>query len=414
MSVIPNIQLGIVEGGDDSDPSPNRDGAVRVRILSEMGPGVKKEHLAFSKPMYSPHQGHGILNSPPLDKGALVLAMNLPTTVGSEGSNFTTIIGHIQSIADNGGSLAGSQQNPVGQVISKLRSETKNVRLPPNIRETMRNGARIRQAVEKNQDFALKVFDGIPSHGAIYPMAGIPLPELNNLATARQQYGNILTSSIASQLPGLQMSLGRMFSLFTNTMLNRIFDSLPRELRVAFETMTNLIQTFEGNEMGRFATAGKVHEETFINNAISVLSGNTNLGGLIDGMMRLQMDTSLHGLDKFDPVTLAITTAFGGINRKYDAYGNILEDVIPDAVSLIIQAFSGILGSAFSLPSADGSLSLFGFTSQAVDESMTRMPTQIEQARRRQVTNLAQLPESVRVNTYMRKFINGGPALSLL
>jgi len=368
-TIIPEIQLGIIEGGDDSDPSPNRDGAVRVRILSQMGPGVKKEHLAFSKPMYSPHQGNGVLNSPPLDKGSLVLAMNLPTTIGMQGSNFTTIIGHIQSIADNGGSLAGSQQNPVGQIITKLRSETKNVRLPPNIRETTKNGARIRQSVEKGQDFSLKVFNNIPSHGAIYPMAGIPLPELNNIATALQSYGDILTPSIASQLPGLQMSLGKMFSLFTGTMLNKILDSLPREIGGALESMSNLIQNFESSEMGRFATAGKVHEETFMNNALSMLSGHTNLGGLIDGMMRLQMDTSLHGLDKFDPVTIAVNSAFGGINKKYDAYGNVLESIVPDAIGLLIQAFGGILSSSSSLPSADGQSSLFGVTSDAVDAS---------------------------------------------
>lgn len=410
-TIIPEIQLGIIEGGDDSDPSPNRDGAVRVRILSEMGPGVKKEHLAFSKPMYPPHQGHGTLNSPPLDKGSLVLALNLPTTVGSQGSNFTTIIGHVQSIADNGGSLAGSQQNPVGQVISKLRSETKNVRLPPNIRETTKDGARIREAVEKDQDFALKVFNGIPSHGAIYPMAGIPLPELNNLATALQSYGNILTPSISSQLPGLQMSLGKMFSLFSGSMLNKILGSLPREIGIAFQSMSYLIQGFESSETGRFATAGKVHEETFMNNALTMLSGHSNLGGLIDGMMRLQMDTSLHGLDKFDPVTIAVNSAFGGINKQYDAYGNIVGTSIPDAIGLLIKLFSGLLTSSSFLPSADGQSSLFGVTSDAVEASMTRVPTEVEQARRQLITNLAQLPESTRVNSYMNKFINGGKVI---
>lgn len=409
--IVPGIQLGIIEGGDDKDPSPNMDGAVRVRILSEMGPRVKTEHLAFSKPLYPPNQAQGAVNSPPLDKGSLVLALSTPTVNGAEGSNFTTIIGHIQSVADDNGNLPGSEQNPISKTITTLRSETKDVRLPPSIRETVRGGIKVREAVEKNQDFALKYYNGIPSHGAIYPLAGIPLPGINNIPTAKQNYGDILTPNIAALLPGSVMSLGKMFSLFSGTMLNGIFDSLPRELRGSLESLTFLIQNFESNEMGTFSTAGKVNEDVFMSNAVKVLSGQSNLYGLTNSMMRLQMDTTLHGLDKLDPVSLAVGAVFGQVNKQYDAYGNVLETVLPDAVALLVQAFGGILSNATSLPGADGSSSLFGDTSDTVDQCMARVPMEVEQSRRQLVSNLAELPESTRVNSYMKKFINGGTAI---
>ena len=91
---------------------------------------------------------------------------------------------------------------------------------PPSTYDTTEGGARVRKIREKGQNWNHGMTRGLPTHAAMYNMAGMPLPKVSQVATGLQAFDNMISSSMMGNLPGAVMSLGTLLSTILNSKSN--------------------------------------------------------------------------------------------------------------------------------------------------------------------------------------------------
>ena len=361
------LLCGICVGGHDADPDPNQNGLCRVYLPQCHGDNVKEGDLGFSVTIMPPNQAGASQFNGVVDPGQALLCFKS----GPPGDTTLICLGSIPTNKQNGGM-------PGGKNLSNLSAPTKasgtevNVNIPPNVTETTSGGTRIRQINEKGQKHKHDLLKGIPSHGASYNLAGMPLKQINSVSTATQAFSNILTGSMLSGLPGANFSVGSILSSLTSSVADELLSSLPPELAQGMQSMFNLMQSMEVSEGGGFATAGKVDPTTYLNNAVSLLKGNQSLGEVISNMQRLQYDTSLFGLDKLASTPFTIPTAFGDISMSLSATGAV-QITTPEAVQKAIDAFGSLMSSGAGFPGASLG-NMFGNSSKVMSDMFNRLP----------------------------------------
>ena len=364
-----NFTVGYCVRGHDKDPDPNQNGLVGVYLPQHHGNNVPVNHLGFSPVVMPPNQsGATEFNGVP-DPGQALLCMR-----GNEpsGASSLVILGSLPVNRQDGGQAGNLNLNTALSALVTAFGTEINVNIPPTVKEVMESGARIRQIVEKGQLHKHDLLKGIPSHGAMYNLAGMPQKQLTNISTAIQSFSNILTSSMMSAIPGMNFSVGNILSSLTSSVADKLLSSLSPELAQGVQNMFSLMQSMEVNESGSFSTMGKVDPTTYLNNAVSLLTGNQSLGEVVENMKRLQFDTSLFGLDKLANASFSVPTAFGAITLGVSALGAITNET-PDVVQKAIQAFTGLMTSGAGFPNATLS-NMFGDSAGVMSELFNRLP----------------------------------------
>jgi hypothetical protein len=362
-----SLLCGICVGGHDADPDPNQNGLCRVYLPQVHGDNVKEGDLGFSVVVMPPNQAGATQFNGVVDPGQALLCMKN----GPPGDSTLIVLGSIPTNKQSGA-------QPGGKNLCELNAPKKagatelNISIPPNVKETMSGGTRIRQINEKGQKHKHDLLRGIPSHGASYNLAGMPLKQINSVSTATQSFSNILTGSMLSGLPGANFSVGSILSSLTSSVADELLSSLSPELAQGIQSMFNLMQSMEVSEGGGFATAGKVDPTTYLANAVSLLKGNQSLGEIITNMQRLQYDTSLFGLDKLASTPFTIPTAFGDISMDLSATGAI-KITTPEAVQKSIDAFGSLMSSGAGFPGASLG-NMFGNSSKVMSDMFNRLP----------------------------------------
>jgi hypothetical protein len=361
------LLCGICVGGHDADPDPNQNGLCRVYLPQCHGDNVKEGDLGFSVVVMPPNQAGASQFNGVVDPGQALLCMKS----GPPGDSTLIVLGSIPTNKQSGA-------QPGGKNLCELNAPTKaaatelNINIPPNVKETVEGGTRVRQIQEKGQRHKHDLLRGIPSHGASYNLAGMPLKQITSVSTATQSFSNILTSSMLSALPGANFSVGSILSSLTSSLADELLSSLPPELAQGMQSMFTLMQSMEVSEGGGFATSGKVDPATYLANAVSLLKGNQSLGEIITNIQRLQYDTSLFGLDKLAATPFTIPTAFGDITMNLSASGAI-QMVTPEPVQKAIEAFSGLMSAGAGFPGASLG-NMFGSSSGVMSEMFNRLP----------------------------------------
>ena len=362
-----SLLCGICVGGHDADPDPNQCGLVRVYCPQIHGNDVKKEDCGFSTVVMPPNQAGASQFNGVVDPGQALLCMKS----GPPGDSTLIVLGSIPTNKQQGGM-------PGGKNLCELNAPTKaaatelNINIPPNVKETVEGGTRVRQIQEKGQRHKHDLLKGIPSHGASYNLAGMPLKQITSVSTATQSFSNILTGSMLSALPGANFSVGSILTSLTSSVADELLSSLPPELAQGMQSMFTLMQTMEVSEGGGFATSGKVDPTTYLANAVSLLKGNQSLGEIITNIQRLQYDTSLFGLDKLAATPFTIPTAFGDISMSLSATGAI-QITTPEAVQKAIDAFGTLMSAGAGFPGASLG-NMFGSSSGVMSEMFNRLP----------------------------------------
>ena len=360
--------LGICIGGHDADPDPNQNGLVRVYCPQIHGNNVKKEHCGFSTVVMPPNQAGASQFNGVVTPGQALWCRK----VGPPGDSTLVVVGSMPTSRQDGGMKGNRNLNTFLNAMAEAFATTINVNIPPNVKETMSGGTRIRQIQEKGQLHNHNLLKGIPSHGASYNLAGMPLKQITSVSTATQSFSNILTGSMLSALPGANFSVGSILSSLTSSVADELLSSLPPELAQGMQSMFTLMQTMEVSEGGGFATSGKVDPTTYLANAVSLLKGNQSLGEVIGNLQRLQSDTSLFGLDKLTATPFTIPTAFGDISMSLSATGAI-QITTPEAVQKSIDAFGTLMSSGAGFPGASLG-NMFGSSSKVMSDMFNRLP----------------------------------------
>lgn len=341
-----NFVIGYCVRGHDADPAPNQNG-IGVYLPQYHGNNVSKDKIGFS-PMVMPPNKSGLteFNGVP-DPGQAMVCLR---TKEPSGATSLVVLGGLSVNRQDGGHPQNLNLNTALNELVAAFSTTINVRIPPNVKEIVVDGARIRQIQEKGQKHKHDLLKGMPSHGATYPLAGMVQKQLSNISTATQSFSNILTSSMMSAIPGVSFSVGNILSSLTSTVADELLSSLSPELAQGMQNMFNLMQSMEINEGGGFSTMGKVDPTTYLANAVNVLKGNKSLGEMISNLQRLQSDTSLFGLDKLTNGSFDVTTAFGVMKMSVSPTGEIINEM-PDEMQNAIKAFTGLMTSGAGFPS---------------------------------------------------------------
>jgi hypothetical protein len=350
-----SLLCGICVGGHDADPDPNQNGLCRVYLPQVHGDNVKEGDLGFSVVVMPPNQAGATQFNGVVDPGQALLCMKN----GPPGDSTLIVLGSIPTNRQDGG-MKGNRNLMEFNAPKKAGATELNISIPPNVKEVTSGGTRIRQIQEKGQRHKHDLLRGIPSHGASYNLAGMPLKQINSVSTATQSFSNILTGSMLSGLPGANFSVGSILSSLTSSVAQGI------------QSMFNLMQSMEVSEGGGFATAGKVDPTTYLANAVSLLKGNQSLGEIITNMQRLQYDTSLFGLDKLASTPFTIPTAFGDISMDLSATGAI-KITTPEAVQKSIDAFGSLMSSGAGFPGASLG-NMFGNSSKVMSDMFNRLP----------------------------------------
>lgn len=355
---------GIVVGGHDGDPAPDQSNNVRVYFPGIHGKDVKIEHLAFSPRLMSPTK-HDQQSFPGgLDPGSLVVAMK------DTGSNQCQVIGLANDINQRDSRIAGNID--LLQSIQKIFTTDLQISIPPTVKEVVEGGARIRKIQEKGKNHNHDLLKGLPTNGAIYPLAGMILPQLQNIPTATQAFNQILTDSMIKNLPGAAMSLGKMFDALSGGPMKAIMKSIPKEVGYAFQSMTTLVQSVESSEGAGFSTANKVDLGTFMSNAEKLLSQATNLSDMVSAMQRLQTDTSLYGLDKLAATTMKIMTPFGEVDQILNANG-MISLASSNTVMNAVSSFTDAMSSPIIFPSINVGQGIFGDSAKTMFDMFNRL-----------------------------------------
>lgn len=365
----------VVDNGEKKGP---QDGSIKI-FSARYGKGVRVEHIGFSPNLMNPSSqdetNHG------LDHGTLCMI----TTGGKDGygTPMAQLVGIVQNTQKTSGLPGNANLLQELGIIAKQK-ETRGILPPPKSKETTKDGVKIREVQETGKKHSISLLNGIPSHGALFPMVGMVVPQLNNITTAVQSFNQILTGDMLSKLPGTDMSLGGMFDMLQGKAMQQILGKMPPELAIGFQNMQQLIQSVETTVGSGFSTGGKVDKTTFLNNAVSVLSTSSDLGSLVTNLQRLQRDTSLFGLDKLAGFSQEIDTPFGKIKQVIDPSGAI-QNILPKEAQDALNTFKSLMGNAAQFPSIIPGQNMFGKSSAVMNEMFNRLPPQMQSAATKQM-----------------------------
>lgn len=360
-SAASGMVYGIVVGGHDGDPAPDESGNLRVYFPGIHGKDVDVEHLAFSPRIMSPTKGSQQEFPGGLDPGTLVVALK------DTGSNYCQILGIANDFNMSDERLPGNTD--LMQFVNRFLNQNINVRTPPSIYETVEDGVKVRKIRERGYHNH-NVYRGLPTHGALYNLSGAPLPRVSGVATAKQAYDNLLNGDILGAIPGIFMTLGKAFSLLQSTgLLNNVLKNVPRGVGQAIGSIGNLIQGVETMGGGSFNIGGRVDQQTFLNNAVGLLSQAKNVSDVARTLGRLQTDSSLFGLDKLANGIIDSALTFGASQLSISAGGSIMRFLPPQTR----QAISTALRIIKLFNSVYPGQNLFGDSAEQIFRMLNRL-----------------------------------------
>lgn len=318
--------IGVVVGGDSEDPPKDKAGGFRVWIPALYNPQkIKYEDLPFAR-MITQGTQEGVQQfNPPPERGTVVL-LKKGGGPGHPGTGHLLVMGVLpNTILKNMGVPGG--KSLTNFFMDAVNHQTDKKAPPAALKTGTRNGAEIRE-VSDNGMWSQGLTKGIPATATLWPMSGIPLPAVKSVSTAIQHSTGILNGNLLSALPGVSMSLGKMFSMLNASgALGQIKNNLSPELVEAFDSMSNLITQVELTSSYGFATAGRVDPTTFLRNATNLLQTAQSVGDLVDSLNQLVSDDSLHGTENLPPVKIQTTTPYGSASATVDANGNVTASI---------------------------------------------------------------------------------------
>lgn len=402
MATYPNenkIVYGIVVGGNDKDPDPTQSGGVRIYCPTEYGKDVDIRHLPFSRTLAQGNQkGITNFNQPP-EHGSAVMCMKM---AGHSGSGHLTILGTVPNDINKDSTIPGNSS--IWPAIDKAIKDLTSIRVPPNVGS---GPAGSKPPKEKGQYYANELVKFLPSTATLWPMNGIQIPQMQNIATATQAFSSILTGDMLSMLPGMNMTLGSLMTNMPAALKNELFKNLPPEIGGAINSMSALMQSMEIVESGGFNTATKINPAVYFNNAANLLASARTIYDMVSSFQRLQFDTSLFGLDSLPPVSMTMTGGpFGDIPIQIDAMGTITS-LVPAPVQKLAEAFSSLMSNGAGFPGVFPGANMFGGSSAVLNDMFNRLPnTELNKA-------VAQMQNNVAPGTTPREKVNNIAGLAM-
>lgn len=360
-------------GQNDDHPDPTRAGNMQVALagLHNWGGTISNDDLALSTRATSPTGGDQCIFPGQVDYGTVVEVFH------QTGRNDAHIVGMPNETNQAGSSSPGNMN--VMQMFNMLFSKNDGRNRPPQYKEQKERGALIRKIVEQGPWFH-NLTKGIATHAAFSQIAGNFLPEIKNIPTAIQRHSQIPTEGMMQQLQGAVMSMSSMMQSITSSSssMKEITKNMPRETADAFQSLALLSQSGQFAHLGGSVTGGRVHEETWKNNAVTLFSQAKTVADLLDSMGRLMHDTSLHGLDQLEDAIFEVETPWGNTIITIDVTGNTSEQ-LANTTNASMQSFAQTMSQPSGNHTASPGLNMFGGSSGTMFEMAQRLPKEMQQ-----------------------------------
>ena len=409
MATYPNenkIVYGIVVGGNDGDPDPTQSGGCRIYCPGEYGKDVDITHLPFSRTLAQGNQDGITSANPPPEHGSAVMCMKM---AGQSGTGHLVILGAVPNDINKDSTIPGNSS--IWPAIDKAIKALTKIRIPNDVGS---GPAGSKPPKEKGQYHKHELVKFLPSTATLWPMNGIKIPQVQNIATATQSFSSILTGDMLSMLPGMNMTLGSLMSNMPAALKDELFKNIPPEIGGALNSMSALMQTMEIVEGGGFNTATKINPAVYFNNAANLISNSRTIYDLVGNFNQLQYDTSLFGLDSLPPVSMTMAGGpFGDVPIQIDAMGTIAS-LVPEPVQKLAEAFGSLMSDGAGFPGVFPGANMFGGSSGVLNEMFNRLPnTELNKAVTQMQKNVAPgLPGRDKVNK-MAGFAMTGVKLGL-
>ena len=292
-----NLAYCVIAGGHKDDKPQDESGTAKVVDPLRHSISISKDDLPFVTTLRSPTQGDLETTPMPPEPGQ-ICAVTFQT-----GDPTTRVISGIPNDLNQQSNIAGN--NPGTAWIKILEMLMTGKRTPPrNVREKKDRGAVVRDKQESGQEWMNSLTQGLASHAAWSQMAGIVLPQVKQIDTAVQQFMNIPSIGNIAQLAGSIMSLANMLKGMSGSQRKRATQNMPPELVTGFDNLLNLIPEVETD--GSYIASGRVDENTFMENAVDLLSQVSTMSDLLYTMNVLRGDVSIRGFNNLSE--LADTT----------------------------------------------------------------------------------------------------------
>ena len=251
----------IVVGGHKKHPDPDQGNKFQTTNPLTHGPNINPRDYPYTMILGQCTQAALETQDPPPEPGSCVI--KLPV-MGAPSSAVGIGVLKDKNMA---GSSAGNMNNMSFPGIAQALTADVEKKLSKGYETKQEDGAEVRREKDGG-NWNHNMTKGLPTHAALYPLAGTVLQARQQIETAIQQFGNILSSGAMAQMPGSFMSLDSLFNKMTKKQKKKATKKMPKETLQAFESMLGLMQN---GDAGTSFVGGRVHEETFIENAIKLL-----------------------------------------------------------------------------------------------------------------------------------------------
>ena len=439
------IRIGLIAGGDITDKPKDQSCNQKVFLPMEHSPdGVKLEHLAFSPLNRSSDRDTQQSFPGAHDPGTLVYVMKLP------GSNQCLILGQANDLFNSDKRTAGNNDLLSNPLVQELFNRAIQIRIPPNIEEKEVNGVKVRTMKEKDKQWSHSLTKGLPTHASLFPIVGFFNPEVKDIPTAKQHFNEIQTKDMMGKMPGDIMSLGNMLkgllggmgggggaaggaggggssgsgsssggtssSSLSNTNFSTsspTISHLTPQLQNAVISAATLIQDFEGAGSSTVVLGERVHSNTYMENANTLISQITCVDDLMTALHRLRWDTSLFGQDKLEPVEFKVDTVWGEGTQTLHANGSVFFHYGANTanVAQTQSEFQNSMSDPQQMPSTAGGENMFGGSSSTIFDMLKRMAPIAEKEGKKMIEKLNKGDTAKSLQEIIKKTVGGGNPL---
>lgn len=436
-SLLDFLEIGVIcSGGDpnseEGDHPNDRSSNQKVIFpLTHDPENVKQDHLAFSPMSHSPTAGSQYTFQGALDPGSLVYAIKFPGQTGS------IILGQANDLMNSSKGGSGGGTNLLGkQYYQDLFKRKTGAHIPPNIKEHEEDGVKVKAITEKQEMHSHSLLKGLSTHNAQQPTTGYKLDEQKNIPTAKQHFQELATGDLMNKIPGNIMSLSQMFQGLSGggsgssqaggspqagtgsgqqTSMDKIKSSIDPNVYDALSSLSVLVQGSEDTNTASFFTSSRVHYDTYMTNAETLLSQVTTLDDMFNVLHRLQYDEELFGHENLEDEIVSIDTAWGEANLKIGISGIDIEY----ANSNVQSDFAQSMSSPSSSPSSSGGGSgngagggnMFGNSSDTMMDMFKRLAPNNQKEAKKMHEKLNTSDDAKKLWKFAEKTLKGGNPL---
>ena len=188
-----DMNFGVVVGGHKDDPAPDQSGTARILDPLRHGSNFSPEDMRFIPKIVSATQGSLEETHFSPEPGSIVAYTG---ETGSQENMMMGLVSDIPSLQSESGN------NPLTQHIEWAMGQLVGKNRPTKWKSKMERGAEVRDIEQEFGEWKNELIKGIPSNGILPPLVGQFLPQIKKIETAIQQFANIPSLSMLSQLPG--------------------------------------------------------------------------------------------------------------------------------------------------------------------------------------------------------------------